>query len=36
MVEIPAADQNKAKRMKRNEDSQRDFGTTLNAPTFIL
>ena len=36
MVEIPAAEQNIAKRMKRNEDSQRDFGTTLNAPTFIL
>ena len=36
MVEIPAAEQNIAKRMKRNEDRQRDFGTTLNAPTFIL
>ena len=36
MVEIIAEEQNKGKRMKRIEDSLRDFGTILNAPTFKL
>ena len=36
MVEITTMEQNKEKRMKRNEDSLRDSGTTLNAPTFTL
>ena len=36
MVPITAMEQKKQKRMKRNEDSIRDSGTTLNAPTFEL
>ena len=36
MVEITVEEQNKEKRMKRNEDSLRDLWTTLNAPTFEL
>ena len=37
MMELTAAEQNKEKRMKRNEDSLRDlWGTTLNATTFAL
>ena len=36
MVEITAEEQNKEKRMKRNEDSLRTSGTTLKAPTFTL
>ena len=37
MVEFTAVEQNKEKRMKRNEDSLRDTsGTTLNVPTFEL
>ena len=36
IVEITIAEQNKEKRMKRIEDSLRDFWTTLNAPTFKL
>ena len=36
MVEFTAAEQNKEKRMKRNEDSLRDLWTTLNTPTFAL
>ena len=36
MVEFTAAEQNKEKRMKRNEDSLRDSGTTLNGTTFPL
>ena len=36
MVEIIAEEQNNGKRMKRIEDSLRDFGTILNAPTFEL
>ena len=37
MVEFTAAEQNKEKIMKRNEDSLRDlWGTTLNATTFAL
>ena len=36
MVEFTATEQNKEKRMKRNEDSLRDLWTTLNAPTFAL
>ena len=36
MVEFTAAEQNKEKRMKRNEDSLRGPGTTLNATTFAL
>ena len=35
-VEFTAAEQNKEKRMKRNEDSLRDLWTTLNATTFAL
>ena len=35
-VEITTAEQNKEKRMKKIEDSLRDSGTTLNAPTFEL
>ena len=36
MMEFTAAEQNKEKRMKRNEDSLRDLWTTLNATTFAL
>ena len=36
MVEITVEEQNKEKRMKRNEYSLRDLWTTLNAPTFEL
>ena len=36
MVEFTAAEQNKEKRMKRNEDSIRDLWDTLNATTFAL
>ena len=36
MVEFTAAEQNKEKRMKRNEGSLRDPGITLNATTFTL
>ena len=36
MVEITAAEQNIGKTMKRNEDSLRTSGTTLNTPTFTL
>ena len=36
IVEFTATEQNKEKRMKRNEDSLRDLWTTLNAPTFTL
>ena len=36
IVEITTIEQNKEKRMKRIEDSLRDSGTTLNAPTFEL
>ena len=36
MVEITVIEQNKEKRMQRIEDSLRDSGTTLNAPTFEL
>ena len=36
MVEFTVTEQNKEKRMKRNEDSLRDLWTTLNAPTFTL
>ena len=39
MVEITTTEQDKEKRikrMKRIEDSLRDSGTTLNAPTFEL
>ena len=36
MVEITAEKQNKGKRIKRIEDSHRDFGKILNAPTFEL
>ena len=36
MVDITAMEQNKEKIMKRNEDSLRDLGTTLNAPTITL
>ena len=36
MVEITAEEQNKEKRMKRNEDTLRDIWTTLNAPIFEL
>ena len=36
MVEITTMEQKKEKRMKRNEDSLRVSGTTLNAPTFTL
>ena len=36
MVEFTAAEQNKEKRMKRNEDSRRTTGTTLKATTFTL
>ena len=36
IVEITTAEQYKEKRMKRIEDSLRDFWTTLNVPTFEL
>ena len=36
MLEIIAAEQNIGKTMKRNEDSLRTSGTTLNTPTFTL
>ena len=36
MVEITSEEQNKVKRMKRAENSIRDFGTISNAPTFKL
>ena len=36
MVEITAAEQNKEKRMERNEDSLRDLWDNINAPTFAL
>ena len=36
MVEFTAAEQNKEKRMKRNEDSLRDLWENINAPTFTL
>ena len=36
IVEITTAEQYKEKRMKRIEDSLRDFWTTLNVPTFKL
>ena len=36
LEEITAAEQNKEKRMKRNEDSLKTSGTTLKAPTFTL
>ena len=36
MVEFTAAEQNKEKRMKRNEDSLRDLWETLNATIFTL
>ena len=36
IVEITAAEQNIDKRMKRNEGSLRDSGTTLNRPRFAL
>ena len=36
MVEFTAVEQNKVKRMKRNEDSLRDLWTALNAITFTL
>ena len=36
MVEITAEEQNKEKRMKRNEDCFRDLWETVNAPTFEL
>ena len=36
MVEITATEQNIEKRMKRNEDSLKTSGTTLNAPTFTF
>ena len=36
MVEITEAEQNKEKRLKRNEESLRDLWTTLNAPTSKL
>ena len=36
MVEFTVAEQNKEKRMKRNEDSLRDLWATLNTTTFAL
>ena len=33
---VETAEQNIEKRMKRNEDSLRDLGATLNTPTFAL
>ena len=36
MVEITEAEQNKEKRLKRNEESLRDLWTTLSAPTSKL
>ena len=36
MVKITATEQNKEKRMKRNEDSLRDPRATSNTPTFKL
>ena len=36
MVEKPAREQNKLKRMQRIEDSLRDLWDTFNAPTFEL
>ena len=35
-VEIIATEQNKEKRMKRNEDSLRDLWDNINAPIFTL
>ena len=36
MAEITDTEENIEKRMKRNEDSLKTSGTTLNAPTFAL
>ena len=36
LVEVTAAEQNKEKRMKRNEDSPETPGTALNKPPFSL
>ena len=36
MVKITAAEQNKEKRIKRNEDSLGDLRATVNIPTFKL
>ena len=36
MAEITSEEQNKGKRMKRIEDSLREFGTIWNPPTFKL
>ena len=36
MLEFTAAEQNKQKRMKRNEDSPRDLWDNFNATTFTL
>ena len=36
MVEFTAVEQNKEKRMKRNEDSLRDLWNKLNTTTFAL
>ena len=36
IVEIIVMEQNKEKRMKKNEDSLRASGTTFNAPTCTL
>ena len=36
MVEFTAMEQNKEKRMKRNEDSLKTTRTTLNTTTFAL
>ena len=36
MVEITAEEQNKAKRMKRTEDSLRDFWDNIKHPLFEL
>ena len=35
MVEITAAEQNKEKRMKRNEDSIRDLWDNIKTPTSV-
>ena len=36
VVEITATEQNKEKRMKRNENSLRDLWDNIKAPTFAL
>ena len=36
MVKITAAEQNKEKRIRRNEDSLGDLRATVNIPTFKL